>query len=158
MAVLEKHFDVKEIYPAGVFFIPLRGKPSSGVRGDIIATTTADSAAFQHSGRFDVAALPQLDNRGEKKGTQFKYKFNKDDSLAKTGNEALPTNDFTALLDKIESDLRRHGESIFAGEAAARPFRKGKLIACTYCEFKTVCRFDSWVNPFNVLAKPETTK
>ncbi len=158
VAGLEKHFDVKEIYPAGVFFIPLRGKPSSGVRGDIIATTTADSAAFQHSGRFDVAALPQLDNRGEKKGTQFKYKFNKDDSLAKTGNEALPTNDFTALLDKIESDLRRHGESIFSGEAAARPFRKGKLIACTYCEFKTVCRFDSWVNPFNVLAKPETTK
>ena len=155
VAELEKHFGVKEISPAGVFFIPLRGKPSSGSRVDVLETTTADSAAFQHSGRFDLAALVQLDNRGEKKGTQFKYKFNKDESLAKTGNDALPSEDFTALLDKIESDLRRHGESIFAGEAAARPFRKGKLIACTYCEFKTVCRFDSWVNPFNVLTKPK---
>ncbi len=158
VAALEKHFGVKEISSAGVFFIPLRGKPSSGSRADVLETTTADSAAFQHSGRFDVAALPQLDTRGEKKGTQFKYKFNKDDSLAKTGNDALPSKDFTALLDKIESDLRRHGESIFAGEAAARPFRKGKLIACTYCEFKTVCRFDSWVNPFNVLTKPEANQ
>ena len=35
---------------------------------------------------------------------------------------------------------------------------KGKLIACTYCEFKTVCRFDSWVNPFNVLTKPKANE
>lgn len=151
---LPAHFTIREIIPSGVFFVPLRAAPTSGERMDILEPADDDSTAFQHSGRFDRDALPQLDNRGATRGVQFKYRLNKDGALSKAGNDALPPTEFAALLEKIEADLRRHGESIFAGTAAAKPYRKGQDIACTHCEFKSVCRFDGWLHAFNVLTPP----
>ena len=67
-------------------------------------------------------------------------------------------NGFGALLEKIEGDLRRHGARIFAGDIAAQPYRKGNDRACDWCQFQPVCRFDSWIHPFNVLRKPPEEK
>src|SRR5207248_3241388 len=103
---------------------------------------------------FDAAVLPMLDNRGEKKGTQFKFSKNNDGKFSKTGNEAMPTEEFIRLLEQIEADLRRHGSNIFSGDTAAKPYRKGNERACDWCPCLSVCRFDPWVNPFNVLRKP----
>jgi ATP-dependent helicase/nuclease subunit B len=58
------------------------------------------------------------------------------------------------LLKKIEADLRSHGARIFSGDVAARPYRKGNERACDWCQCQPVCRFDSWIHPFNVLRKP----
>jgi ATP-dependent helicase/nuclease subunit B len=66
----------------------------------------------------------------------------------------MTTDAFGALLEKIAGDLRSHGERIFAGEIAAKPFRKGNERACDWCQCQAVCRFDSWIHPFNVLRKP----
>jgi ATP-dependent helicase/nuclease subunit B len=151
----EKFFGAKKILPAGVFYVPLRAKSDSAdSRYAVLARTAADAlTAYQHTGRFDGKALLQLDNRGLDKGDQFKFAKKKDGDFYKRG-EAMSTEAFAALLKKIEDDLRRHGERIFSGEIAAKPYRKGNDRACDWCQWQPVCRFDSWIHPFNVLRKP----
>lgn len=152
----KKMFGVSRILPAGVFYVPLRARPGSADNRRDVLEETAESAnkAYQHTGRFDVAALARLDNRGGEKGDQFKFSRKKDGDLSKRGNEALTSEGFAALLKKTETDLRGHGERIFAGDVAARPFRKGTERACDWCQCQPVCRFDAWVHSFNVLRKP----
>ena len=112
------------------------------------------SPAYQHTGRFDGSALLHLDNRGLDKGDQFKFAKKKDGEFYKRG-EAMTTEAFGALLKKIEDDLRSHGEADFLPATSPRkPYRKGTERACDWCQCQPVCRFDSWIHPFNVLRKP----
>lgn len=152
----KKIFGVSRIAPAGVFYVPLRARAVSGdSRRDVLGEgPESNSRAYQHTGKFDVAALAKLDNRGAEKGDQFKYFRKKDGELGKRGNEALTSEAFAALLKKTEADLRSHGERIFAGDVAARPYRKGTQRACDWCKCQSVCRFDAWIHSFNVLRKP----
>lgn len=152
----EKIFGVSRIVPAGVFYVPLRARPESGdSRMEIIEGAAAGMfAAYQHTGRFDGVALSKLDNRRLKKGDQFKYSIKTNGEFSKVGNEALTSEAFDALLKKVEANLRSHGERIFAGDAAARPYRKGNERACDWCQCQPVCRFDSWIHAYNVLRKP----
>jgi ATP-dependent helicase/nuclease subunit B len=151
----KKVFGAGKILPAGVFYVPLRAKADSGdSRYEVLDRAAASAlAAYQHTGRFDGRALPQLDNRGLEKGDQFKFAKKKNGEFYKRG-EAMSTEAFSELLEKIEVDLRSHGERIFAGDIAAKPYRKGNDRACDWCQFQPVCRFDSWIHPFNVLRKP----
>jgi len=150
-----KVFGAKKILPAGVFYVPLRAKSESAdTRFAVLGRTAADAlTAYQHTGRFDGKVLPHLDNRGLDKGDQFKFAKKKDGEFSKRG-EAMSTEAFGALLKKIEDDLRRHGERIFSGDVAAKPYRKGTERACDWCQCAPVCRFDSWIHPFNVLRRP----
>jgi ATP-dependent helicase/DNAse subunit B len=34
------------------------------------------------------------------------------------------------------------------------PFRIGTATACDYCDFRPVCRFDPWTQPFRDLRPP----
>jgi ATP-dependent helicase/nuclease subunit B len=151
----QKVFGAKKILPAGVFYVPLRAKSDSAdTRYAVLGRAAADAlTAYQHTGRFDGKALPHLDNRGLDKGDQFKFAKKKDGDFYKRG-EAMSTEAFGALLNKIEGDLRHHGERIFSGDVAAKPYRKGSDRACDWCQCAPVCRFDSWIHPFNVLRKP----
>ena len=88
------------------------------------------------------------------KGDQFKFAKVKSGDFAKRGNEALPSAEFTALREKVEGHLRDYGTRIFTGEAGVLPYRIGSHTACDYCEFRPVCRFDPWTQPFRVLQKP----
>jgi len=152
----KKTFGVSRISPAGVFYVPLRARPDSGnTRQEVLDRTAAAAlGAYQHTGRFDGEAIPQLDNRGLTKGDQFKYSKNKNGEFSKVGNEAMTTKAFKELLEKIANDLRSHGERIFSGDVAAKPYRKGTERACDWCQCQSVCRFDPWIHPFNVLRKP----
>jgi ATP-dependent helicase/nuclease subunit B len=152
----KKIFGVSRILPAGVFYVPLRARPDSGdTRREVIERATETTfAAYQHTGRFDGGAILKLDNRKLDRGDQFKFAKKKDGTFSKRGNEALTPEAFGALLEKIEADLLNHGRRIFAGDVAARPYRKGNERACDWCQCQPVCRFDSWIHPFNVLRKP----
>jgi len=152
-----KLFGGQRLVPTGVFYIPLNGgggKPGS-TRGQVLASSQDDQrAAYQHSGRFLADELSHFDRRGESKGDQFKYAKNKGGEFAKRGNEALPATEFEALREKIESHLRDYGRRIFGGEVSVAPFRIGTTTACDYCDFRPVCRFDPWTQPFRDLRPP----
>ncbi len=148
------HFGVQKLMPAGVFYVPLNGggNRAAGARADVLSAGSAERrAAYQHSGRFLADELAHFDKRGESKGDQFRYAKNKGGEFSARGNDALPLAEFEALREKTEAHLRDYASRIFNGEAVVAPFRIGNQTACDYCEFRTVCRFDPWTQPFRAL-------
>ncbi len=65
--------------------------------------------------------------------------------------EALPADEFNALLELMETQLRRLGERIFAGHAEVDPYRKGQETPCEYCEYRAACRIDEWTHEYREL-------
>ena len=58
----------------------------------------------------------------------------------------------------MEGHLRRIGRSIYAGEVAASPYRINNETACDFCDYRSICRFDPWREPYNVLRAPPKEK
>ncbi len=145
----------EKIIPAGVFYVSLRGKYETGdSRTEALADPDqARRKAYRHTGRFDAAALPQLDSA--RAADQFNYKINKDGSLSKRSTEPLPRAVFLKLLDDVETRLKEIGASIFAGTTTVDPYRKGTATACDYCEYRSICRIDDWTHTWRVLRATE---
>jgi ATP-dependent helicase/nuclease subunit B len=146
-----KIFGVNRLIPAGVFYVNLRGEyKGGGTRAEILADAgESRRKAYRHTGRFDAAALAQLDRAGV--ADQFNYKRNKDGSLHKGSVEALPRAEFETLLAGVETQLRTMGERIFSGAAQVDPFRKGAQTPCEFCDYQAACRIDKWTHKFRVL-------
>jgi ATP-dependent helicase/nuclease subunit B len=153
-------FGVKRLIPAGVFYVNLRGKYGRGLnRNDALANAAAaHKLAYRHTGRFDKAALPLLDARPDaKQGDQFNYRKTKTGEVNKSSREALDSPEFEAMLDSVEASLKQMGEQIFSGAAKVHPFRKGSLTACSFCDYRPICRFDPWTQSYRVLKREEST-
>lgn len=144
--------------PAGVFYVALHGAAgATGGRGEILGEDEAGRrTTYQHSGRFDLAQLPRLDRRpGGQASGQFRYALNKDGSLSRRGGDALPSAEFAGLLAQVEASLRQLGEAIFAGDVRVAPVRlSASEKACDRCDYRAICRFDPWIQPYRTLAKP----
>ena len=142
--------------PAGVFYVNLHGASGSGgTRAEILAETEADRrAAYQHAGRFDFAQLKHFDREAVGgPGSQFRFKVNKDGQPANRGNDALLTGEFTALLRQVETNLRRLGTDIFSGDIRVAPVRlSASESACDRCDYRAICRFDPWTEPYRKLS------
>ena len=144
-------FGAKKLIPAGVFYINLRGQFENGsTRNDVLASIDdSRRAAYRHTGRFDAGVLKKLDSAGT--ADQFNYSINKDGSLRKGLAEAMTRDEFEALLDGVETQLRRIGNEIFSGVAHLDPYRKGKETPCEYCDYQATCRIDPWTHHYRVL-------
>jgi len=142
----------KSLQPAGVFYVPLRGRPGTGATRDVATEKGSELAsAFQHRGRFDGARLSMFDSSGASKGVQFRFKLNKGGEFAKVGNEGMPPGEFAELVGAAEAKLRTVAEQIFNGEAGVAPFRLKGETACDWCAYRSVCRFDPWTMSFRSL-------
>ncbi len=147
----------EKLIPAGAFYVALNGGGGS-VRTRREEQDGRDEARriwSRHRGRFDGDHLRLFDERGGPKGEQFEFRINKDGSFAKVGNEALAACEFQGLVRKVEEFLRQHGSEIYAGRANIAPFRYRGQTACDHCDYRPVCRFDPWTQPFRIL-KPAT--
>jgi ATP-dependent helicase/nuclease subunit B len=149
----EKIFGVKRLIPAGVFYVNLRGKFNGGKTREEVLGNSSDSRckAYTHSGRFDLTALKQLDNRGETKGTQFKYQLKKNGEPYANSREIMQPQDFEDLLAQVEAQLVRIGREIFSGNAKIDPYQKGNTRACDQCDYQPICRIDPWTHLYRAL-------
>jgi ATP-dependent helicase/nuclease subunit B len=146
-------FGAEKIVPAGAFYVNLRGDfKSGGSRAEVLGDSEAKKLAYRHNGRFDAGWLRKFDRRTDvNKGDQFNFRLNKDGGLPSNSAEALPRENFEALLDGVETKLRELGGQIFSGAAAVDPYRKGTLTPCEYCDYRAACRIDGWTHEWRVL-------
>jgi ATP-dependent helicase/nuclease subunit B len=155
-------FGVRRLVPAGVFYVNLRGQSESGKTRTAVLQSREQfrQKRYQHLGRFDGAALRFLDNRGASEGAQFKFKLKKDGSPYGNNTDMLKTGDFRKLLDHVEAELVRMGREIYDGVISLNPYQKGPTVACDNCDYKSICRFDPWTQPYRVLkaAREELTE
>jgi len=144
------------VRPAGAFYVALRASGSSAPTRDEEQgqRERVRREGYQHRGRFDAAFLHRFDQSGQTSGDQFKYAKKKDGALRKRRNDALPTEEFQALVARIKEFLRRHGQAIYAGRVEVAPYRWRNETACDFCAYRSVCRFDAWTQSFRVLRPP----
>jgi ATP-dependent helicase/nuclease subunit B len=151
-------FGVSRLLPAGVFYVNLRGQSEIGAsRTDVLKSREEfRKTRYQHLGRFDFAALRFLDSSNASQGAQFKYRLKKDGLPYAGDSDLLTTDDFEKLLNHVESELARMGREIYGGALAANPYQKGRKVACDECDYKSICRFDPWSQPYRVLKRTRT--
>jgi ATP-dependent helicase/nuclease subunit B len=157
---VKKLLGVNTLTPAGVFYVSLRGSyPGEKNRAEALENAATERReAYRHEGRFDLRFLRLLDSREKQTaGDQIPYHLKNDGQLYSRCVEAMPTSDFEALLDLVESNLRDMGRRIFKGEVAAAPYRKGSEIACNRCDYSSVCRSDPWTQDYRVLSRKGKT-
>jgi len=153
-------FGARKLIPAGVFYVSLRGKykVQPNRHSALEDVKDARQLAYRHSGRFNIDALPLLDNRpGAKSGDQFNYRRNGNGELSKNSREALTSAAFEALLDSIESQLKQMGQKIFSGVVEVAPYKKGAITACHQCHYQGVCRIDPWTHHYRVLTRDKAS-
>ena len=152
---------VKELVPAGVFYVNLRGSyKGASSRNDALgeAGGQARLRAYRHSGRFSVGALAQLDGgHKEAPSGQFNYKLTRQAAPNRSYPDMLEVAAFDALLDDVEQQLRTMGRAIFQGVAKVDPYRKGVETACDQCRYQSICRIDPWVHAYRILKRPGDT-
>jgi ATP-dependent helicase/nuclease subunit B len=148
-----KYLGIERLVPAGVFYINLRGHFERGETRDEVLRPDepAWEKAYKHSGRFDLAALRHLDNRGAITGTQFNYRLKKDGQPSAAAPGPMNHAEFQKMLEQVEENLVRMGREIFAGAIELNPFQHGAKRACDHCEYQGICRIDPWTHSFRVL-------
>ena len=143
------------LVPAGVFYVNLRGCFERGAtRTEILRERERHrQRRYQHTGRFDFRALPFLDSRRDAtEGTQFRFRLNADGQPHAGMPEAMRSEEFGQMLDRVEAELASMGREILQRrDRALTPTQRGRERACDKCLYQAICRFDPWVSPFRPL-------
>lgn len=152
------HFKLGKIAPAGCFLLPLKGKRAAqkSRRTALADAEALKRAGYVHEGICDVKHLKLLDAKAPKERSgQFNHRLA--NSGAPHGNtfNALKSEDFEAILNRSEELIRDTARKVYAGDITIWPYKHGTKTACERCDYQAVCRFDPWVQKYNVLQKPE---
>ncbi len=65
----------------------------------------------------------------------------KNGTISKRANVADEQN-YKNLMDFAKKKAQQIGETLLQGEIAPYPYKKGNDIACIYCPYNSICRFD----------------
>lgn len=69
----------------------------------------------------------------------------------KNQSDAVEQDEFAAMLKVVESKLGELTDQILSGRIDVNPYRIATSTPCTYCEFRSLCRFDPSVNKYRHL-------
>lgn len=155
---IAKHLGLDKLKPAGVFFVPLRGKVSRQSNRNKAEENRANRPrSFQHLGCFDFASLRLLDNRPDQThGDQIRYRLKKDGSPMKTAWYEMQTETFRETMQRTEESVRAMGNRILKGDVQIDPYIHAGNTACLYCPYPSICRIDAAKHSFRILSKPKS--
>lgn len=143
----------RALHPAGAFYVCLNpALPAVASRQEPTDTGSgADLAACRHRGRFNREWLDVFDRRRPNKGDQFNFSIKKDGNFGARAGDAATSQDFRRLIEDSVGHVTRFGNAIFAGAIEVAPAQVKTERACDQCDFRSVCRFDPWLDRFRVL-------
>jgi ATP-dependent helicase/nuclease subunit B len=146
----EPQYKVQEV--AGAFYMPVEVNPKRNAVDEL--PSKMESFDYKAKGLFNGAFAQQLDEVTKSDWSKF-YNFRvtkKDEQYgdyARSG--ALKPGDFDKILRFTERKVVALTEEILAGKIVVNPYRLGTQSPCSYCKYKSVCRFDWQMNDYNLL-------
>ena len=67
----------------------------------------------------------------------------KADGTLDATTKALDIKQFQVLRDYVNLLVREYGEHMIKGDIDCKPYKMGDMTGCTYCDFHSICGFDS---------------
>ncbi|WP_432748504.1 helicase-exonuclease AddAB subunit AddB [Pectinatus frisingensis] len=86
----------------------------------------------------------------------IKVRFNRDGSISKISRSTVKsTDEFNALLEYMDKLLVDTGNRILSGENSVTPYKLKQNVACTFCPYMALCRFDITVPGYHYNELPD---
>jgi len=137
---------------AGAFYMPIEVSPAKTTLGKL--PEKAGGFDYKARGVFNGELSRQLDSAADSGWSKF-YNFSitaKDEQYGNYGiSGALRPDDFERLLKFTERKIIELAGRIVSGEIDVRPYRLNQISPCSYCKYRSVCRFDWQINDYNFL-------
>jgi ATP-dependent helicase/nuclease subunit B len=149
----------KNIVPLGAFYFQVQTLAKSSDLNDI--EKKSEKIIRKPKGIFNGEFFQLIDGKTETGHSSF-YSFQitqKDKQFGRYETSSLLTDEhFSAVLSFAENKLKELGSRILAGEIDITPYRHVKNVACTYCPYKSLCRFDWQINDYAEVKKVSKTE
>ena len=97
------------------------------------------------NGRDDI--VRRLDKTFEKKSDVIPVEYDRNGNLSKRSN-AFSQQDFEQLLRYTNEKVAMLGREILSGKICVNPYEAKQSCACTYCDFRAVCKLDDKIPGF----------
>jgi ATP-dependent helicase/nuclease subunit B len=137
---------------AGAFYMPVEVSPASAALEEL--PRRAETFNYKARGIFNGQIYEQLDSMTGSGWSMF-YSFcisSKDNQYGDYGKSAaLRPNDFEKVLKFTQGKIIELAEEILSGRIDVNPYRLGTESPCSFCDYKSVCRFDWQINDYNFL-------
>ena len=118
-----------------------------------------ESDAWQNSGYFsdDIELLTHIDNKflsyGSKRGPYVPIATKKDQTISSRDLRKVKNpGEFDVMCRYTNHVMAETGRNIGEGQFPIKPYQLNGFRPCTYCDYRTVCRFDSSRNKYNYLS------
>lgn len=142
--------------PAGMLYFRLRD-PIVQAPPDASAQDVADSvrSAFRMNGLvlWDEQVLRSMDRGMGAKSDIIPVEIKKDGTPSARSSAASPLQ-LQALRRNLQKTLQRTLREILQGDAQVRPARYKKESACTWCQYRDICRFDTTCGDMARILRP----
>jgi len=135
----------------GAFYMPVEVGIEKAAPGKLPQQT----GKFYHKARgiFNGRFTELLDATASKESRFYNFNVTKDGQPY--GNYenrgALKPSDFEKMLQFTECKIAQLAEEILSGKIDVAPYRLSGQSPCSYCDYKSVCRFDWQINDYNFL-------
>ncbi len=143
---------------AGAFYMPVEVTPTGATLDELSEKT--EGFDYKAKGVFNGKFARELDKTALKDSKFYNFYVTKDgEPYGSYGNRGvLKHADFEKVLKFTENKIVRLAEEILSGRIDVRPYRLSGKSPCSYCRYKSVCRFDWQINDYNFLESLGKTK
>jgi ATP-dependent helicase/nuclease subunit B len=135
----------------GAFYMPVEVSPTKGAIDELSGYT--EGFNYKAKGIFKGEVFRQLDAGASKNSRFYNFYVTKDGqpygNYEKQG--ALRPADFEKALKFTEKKIIQLSEEILSGGIEVKPYRLNQKSPCSFCRYKSVCRFDWQINDYNFL-------
>jgi ATP-dependent helicase/nuclease subunit B len=160
LAVKNRSIDkFKNLVPLGAFYLQIQTFAKSSALNDF--EEKSGKIVRKPKGIFNGEFFNLIDDKKDNGYSPF-YNFRITQKEKQFGvyeySSLLKDEHFSAVLSFAENKLKELANRIFSGEIEVKPYRFVKGIACTYCPYKSLCRFDWQINDYaekNKISKNE---
>ncbi len=136
----------------GAFYMPIEVSPERATLVELPGK--AESFSRKARGLFDGAFFQALDRTAESGWSRF-YNFYVSSNDGQYGNYrnagALRPDDFQSVLKFAERKIVELVQEILSGRIDVKPYRLKQKSPCSFCSYRSVCRFDWQINDYNLL-------
>jgi len=149
MEIMAKKHPDHSIVPAGIFYYHINDpmvESDDNLSDEELSKKIFGELKLNGIANEDRSVIERLDE--ELQGAQsansdvIPVGVNKDGSLKKA-SKTLATSDFTALSAYVNETILHLGQRMMKGDVSVSPYALAEKTGCDFCEFRSVCHFDS---------------